>query len=86
MPAIAAAGEGGLDLSFGAGGWSSTPPGTLQGPSGGVEVGAGPEGSAFVAERGGSIVRFGVEGAWDTGFGEGGELLVGPDPAAAANL
>jgi uncharacterized delta-60 repeat protein len=82
VPAAARAGEGGLDTSFGAGGWSSTPPGTLQGPKQGVELGVGPDGSAFVAEMGGSIVRFGPEGSRDTGFGEGGELLFAQDPAA----
>jgi uncharacterized delta-60 repeat protein len=82
MPATAWAGEGGIDPSFGTGGWSSTPLGILQGTDSGVEIGVGPEGSSFVAGSGGSIVRFDGAGSWDTGFGEGGELLFASDPAA----
>lgn len=81
MPATAWAGEGGIDTSFGVGGWSSTPLGTLQGPSSRVEVGVGPDGAAFVAELGGSVVHFDGTGTWDTSFGEGGELLFATDPA-----
>jgi uncharacterized delta-60 repeat protein len=82
MPAVADAGQAGLDPSYGAGGWSLTPPGTLQGASGRVQIGVEPDGGAFVAGSGNSIVRLGPEGSLDQGFGGTGELFFGADPAA----
>ena len=82
MPAVANAGQGSLDPSYGAAGWSSIPPSTVPEPSGGVRIGVGPEGDAFVEESGGQVVRLGPEGAVDQGFGDAGEISLDPDPAA----
>jgi uncharacterized delta-60 repeat protein len=83
VPTAAWAAEGSLDQSFGEAGWASAPPGVLEGPAGGVEIGVGPDGSADVADGGASVVRFTAAGARDYGFGEGGVLSFRDDPEAA---
>jgi len=82
LPTVAKAGRPVLDPSYGVAGWSLTPPGTLRGPNGRVQLGVGPEGDAFVADSGGSIVHLGPEGALDQSFGDAGELSFDADPAA----
>jgi uncharacterized delta-60 repeat protein len=81
-PGSAHAAEGSLDRSFGEAGWASAPPGVLEGPAEGVEIGVGPDGSADVADGASSVVRFTAAGARDYGFGEGGVLDIREDPAA----
>ena len=69
-PAAAAAG---LDPTFGQGGLSFSPPGTVGG-SYFPQLDARPDGSAYVSSGGTSIVRFGPDGAWDSTFAGSGDL------------
>jgi uncharacterized delta-60 repeat protein len=82
VPAVANAGQGSLDPSYGAEGWSLIPPSTVPKPGGGVRIGVGPEGEVFVEESSGQVVRLGPEGAVDQGFGDAGEISLEPDPVA----
>jgi uncharacterized delta-60 repeat protein len=83
LPAVAGAEVGGLDASFGEGGFVTSPLDTAG--RGAVELGVGPDGSVIVGDPSGYLLRFTADGAPDPGFGEGGRLTLGKDPLPDAD-
>lgn len=80
--ASAHTGVGRLDPTFGTRGRTITPFGTA-GEEADVEIASTSNGSAVVANAlEGTIVRFLPDGSRDAGFGDGGELSLGPETAA----
>jgi uncharacterized delta-60 repeat protein len=78
----ASAQVGRLDPAFGKKGLAVTPLG-IAGEEADVELASTPSGSVVVANAlEGALVRFLPDGSRDTGFGDGGELLLGSNTAA----